>query len=194
MNHQLLPSLPNLGGGVLYLWGNPALFVHQTTVSTATLGMIILGLHLGGRRIRQLRPLLAVIAPTVVVISVIVAVGVLALATEIFLRFYWNIDRPSVVATQFLSGIGHFVLFGSFAWILRSWWISASKRARATARMAAGLYLCLQVQYFEPPWFSFQGQRELVLGMVWLFLLVFTGLAALNLAGPTINRAAVRHG
>lgn len=177
---SLLPSLTDWGGIVSYLLGNPWLFVHQTTVVTAEIELATFGLRaLRSRSHGRAERVLDLVAPPLWAIAWIFGLGAMVLSLEVFIRFHGSI--PSETETQLTSGIGHFLFGAVMVWQLWPWWKKATDKRRAWSRLAAGLYFAVQVQFFEPPWFSFQGQRETVLAIVWAFLIVFISFAALDL-------------
>src|SRR5216117_3910979 len=98
-----LPTIGDIGGLLVYLFGNPYLFISSTTAMTSglLLGAVLVGVL--PRRTHKLRR----IAPTLVVILTYFGLGSLMLSTEILLRFHDSI--PNETEIQFVSGIGHFI-------------------------------------------------------------------------------------
>src|SRR5690348_3617638 len=106
--------------------------------------------------------------------------GSFALSTEILIRFHASI--PYETEVQFISGIGHLaeaavgiaLLFPHLRGYAQRQWLSAHNAALA--------YWTFQIAVLTPPWFAFQGQRELVttfaLGALLVAALVNLGLWA----------------
>lgn len=158
----LLPSVSGVGGMFLYLVGNPWLFVHQTTVMTVAVIVILDLLILTG----QTRWLVARLAPLALLILAVFGLGALALSVEIWIRFHPSIPVPADI--QLVSGVGHFVAAGVLAVPLLLASIRGETNRWLAAAWATVLYYQIQVVFFEPPWFSFQGQRLLILRAFWV--------------------------
>ena len=155
MHASVIPSINDLVGLVTYLFSNPYLFISSSTVMTS-------GLLLGAVVVSILPRRLGVmhwIAPTLAVILAYFGFGSFALSTEILLRFHSSI--PYETEVQFVSGIGHLaealiglvVLFPHVRHHTKLEWLWAHTVALS--------YWTFQVAVLTPPWFSFQGQREI---------------------------------
>jgi hypothetical protein len=87
----------------------------------------------------------------------------MALATQILIRFHDAI--PVETETQFVSGLGHLLVsalgLALLARYLRGRTVGEWTRANAIALA----YWYAHVLALTPPWFSFQGQRELVMAI-----------------------------
>lgn len=173
MHASAIPSIGDIGGLFSYLLNNPYLFISSTTVMTS-------GLIMGAVVVSVMphRPaLLLRVAPALAIILSYFGVGSFVLSTEILLRFHASI--PYETEVQFVSGIGHLaealigiaVLFPHLRNHGRSDWLWAHTVALA--------YWTFQIAVLTPPWFSFQGQRELVTTGALVMLL---GAATVNLA------------
>jgi hypothetical protein len=166
-----LPSIGDIGGLLVYLFGNPHLFISSTTVMTTGLLVGAVLVSVLPRRTHLLRRG----APTLAVILTYFGLGSLVLSTEILIRFHDAI--PNETEIQFVSGLGHLVeaaigialLFPYLRGRTRADWLWAHTLALA--------YWTFQVAVLTPPWFAFQGQREAVLAVV---LVMLTGAATLN--------------
>lgn len=87
----------------------------------------------------------------------------MALATEIILRFHWV--NPIGTEIQFRSGVGHLGVAALGIALLWSRLRGHDARTWIEAHFWALSYLTIQVLVFTPPWFDFQFQRDLVLGV-----------------------------
>jgi hypothetical protein len=170
---SVIPSIDDVGGLVWYLVRNPYLFISSTTVMTSGL---ILGAVLVSALPRRVTPLRWV-APALAVILVYFGLGSFALSVEILLRFHGMM--PYETETQFVSGIGHLTEAALGLAILAP---HLGRRDRADwlwAHTAALAYWTFQIAVLTPPWFSFQGQRELVLISALLLLVLAAGANAI---------------
>lgn len=170
---SVIPSINDLGGLVSYLFRNPYLFISSTTVMTS--GLLI------GAVVASVLPrrfgVMHWIAPTLAVILAYFGFGSITLSTEILLRFHSSI--PYETEVQFVSGIGHLgealvgiaVLAPHLRHHTRLEWLSAHTAALA--------YWTFQIAVLTPPWFSFQGQHDIVLGCALLMLAIAAGVNAL---------------
>jgi len=164
------PSIGDIGGLFVYLFGNPHLFISSTTVMTT-------GLLLGAVLVSVLpgRTLLRRGAPTLAVILTYFGVGSLVLSTEILIRFHDAIPHETEI--QFVSGLGHLVEAALGVALLFPFLRGRSRADWLWAHTLALAYWTFQVAVLTPPWFAFQGQREAVLAVV---LVMLTGAATLN--------------
>lgn len=171
MHASALPSIGDIGGLFAYVFGNPHLFISSTTVMTTGLLLGAVLVSVLPRRSQMLRRG----APTLAVILTYFGLGSIVLSTEILIRFHATIPHETEI--QFVSGLGHLVeaavgialLFPHLRGRTRSDWLWAHTIALA--------YWTFQVAVLTPPWFAFQGQREVVLHVV---LVLLTGAATLN--------------
>ena len=171
MHASALPTFSDLGDLLAYLLGNPYLFISSTTVMTS--GLLI------GAMVVSVTParmtMLGRVAPTLAVILAYFGLGSFALSAEILLRFHASI--PYETEVQFVSGIGHLaealvglaVLFPSVRHRTAREWL--------WAHTAALGYWTFQIAVLTPPWFAFQGQRDLVMNVA---LVLLVGAACIN--------------
>jgi hypothetical protein len=166
-----LPTIGDIGGLLAYVFGNPYLFISSTTVMTS-------GLLVGAVLVSVLpnrSHLLRRAAPTLAVILTYFGLGSIVLSTEILVRFHYTI--PDETEVQFVSGLGHLVE-ASFGLALLAPFLRDRTRAQwLWAHTIALAYWTFQVAVLTPPWFAFQGQREVVLATV---LMMLTLAASLN--------------
>jgi hypothetical protein len=163
-----LPTIDDIGGLFAYVIGNPHLFISSTTVMTT-------GLLLGAALVSVLprrTHLLSPVAPTLAVILTYFGLGSLFLSTEILIRFHSTIPHETEV--QFVSGIGHFIEAAIGIALLVPYLRGQTQGAWLWGHTLALGYWTFQVAVLTPPWFAFQGQREVVLFVV----LVMLSLAA----------------
>jgi hypothetical protein len=169
-----IPSITDLGGLLAYIFGNPYLFLSSTTWMTSGLLIGAALVSVLPRRIPQLQR----VAPALALILVYFGLGSFALSIEILLRFHYAI--PYETEVQFVSGVGHLiealiglaVLFPHLRGHTRAQWLWAHNVALA--------YWTFQVAVLTPPWFAFQGQREMVL-VAALIVLTIAGCANLSM-------------
>jgi hypothetical protein len=175
-----VPTIDDIGGLFAYIVTNPYLFISSTTVMTSglLLGAVLVSV------LPQRRHLLRRIAPTLAVILTYFGLGSIALSTEILLRFHDTI--PNETEIQFASGLGHFFEAAIGIALLAAYLRGHSRAAWLWAHTLALAYWTFQVAVLTPPWFAFQGQREAVLQVVLVMLLL---AATMNVA---LWRAAVR--
>jgi hypothetical protein len=159
-----LPTIGDLGGLLAYLFGNPHLFISSTTVMTT-------GLLLGAALVSVLpyrTHTLRRAAPTLAIILTYFGLGSLVLSTEILVRFHDTI--PNETEIQFVSGLGH-LLEAAVGIALLAPYLRGHSRAKwLWAHTLALTYWTFQVAVLTPPWFAFQGQREVVLRVVLVML------------------------
>jgi len=173
MHASALPTISDLGGLVAYLFSNPYLFISSTTVMTS--GLLIGAMVVSVTPVRS--TMLGHVAPTLAVILAYFGLGSFVLSTEILLRFHASI--PYETEVQFVSGIGHLaVALVGLAVILPSVRHRTS-REWLWAHTAALCYWTFQIAVLTPPWFAFQGQRDLVMNVA---LVLLVAAAAINLA------------
>lgn len=172
MNYSFLPSVNDLQSLLFYVVNDPYLFVSSSTVMTT--GLLALAMTLGvvattSRLVPWVDPLgmwtrlLRWFAPKLALVLGYFGIGSMALATEIVIRFHSSI--PYETETQFRSGVGHLVVAAlgiAMLWpVLRR----VSRREWISSNFYALAYWSLQIALLTPPWFAFQGQLELVLGV-----------------------------
>ena len=172
MTYSFVPSVHDLQSLVGYVMNDPYLFISSSTVMTT--GLVALSMTLGlavttARVVPWIDPfgvahrLLRWVAPKLALLLAYFGLGSMVLSTEILVRFHSAI--PYETETQFRSGIGHLaialigigVLWPLLRAVPRREWISSNFYALG--------YWALQVAVLTPPWFAFQGQYELVLGV-----------------------------
>jgi hypothetical protein len=166
-----LPSIGDIGGLLVYLFGNPYLFISSTTVMTTGLLLGAVLVSVLPHRTNMMRRA----APTLAVILTYFGLGSIVLSTEILIRFHYTI--PDETEIQFVSGLGH-LLEATIGIAL----LSPFLRRRTAVEWLWGHTLALaywtfQVAVLTPPWFAFQGQRDAVLFVV---LIMLTIAATLN--------------
>ncbi len=172
--HQasVIPSIGDIGGLVTYLWFNPYLFISSSTVMTSGLLIGAVAVSLLPLHAHPLRR----IAPTLAVILAYFGIGSFSLSVEILLRFHSTI--PYETEVQFVSGIGHLaealvglaLLFPHLRHHTRLDWLWGHSVALA--------YWAFQITVLTPPWFSFQGQREVATMSAFLLLAIAAGVNA----------------
>jgi hypothetical protein len=172
LHASVIPSINDLGGLVTYLFHNPYLFISSTTVMTSGLLIGAVVVSVLPRRLGVMRW----IAPTLAVILAYFGFGSFALSTEILLRFHDSI--PYETEVQFVSGIGHLAEALVGLAVLIPHVRHHTKLEWLWAHTAALTYWTFQVSVLTPPWFAFQGQRELVTTCALLMLAVAGGLNA----------------
>ena len=173
MHASALPSFGDIGGLLAYVFGNPYLFISSTTVMTSGLLVGAVLVSVLPNRTRLLRRG----APTIAVILAYLGLGSLVLSTEILLRFHDTI--PAETEIQFVSGIGHLVE-AAIGIALLSPYVRGHTRADwLWAHTLALGYWTFQVAVLTPPWFAFQGQREAVLRIVLVMLVLAATLNVL---------------
>lgn len=156
MHPSAIPSFDDIGGLFWYLASNPYLFISSSTVMTSGLLIGAVAMTVLPRR----APALQRVAPTLALILAYFGAGSFILSGEILLRFHSSI--PYETEVQFVSGIGHLVealvglaiLVPNLRRHTRAEWLWAHT-------IALG-YWAFQIAVLTPPWFSFQGQREVV--------------------------------
>ncbi|HET7701729.1 MAG TPA: hypothetical protein VFM06_12790 [Candidatus Limnocylindria bacterium] len=173
MHPSAIPSFNDIGGLLAYLLNNPYLFISSSTVMTTGLLVGVGAASMVPRRV----PLLHHVVPTLAVILAYFGVGSFALSLEILLRFHDTI--PYETEVQFVSGIGHLLEAAIGLAILAPHLRRHPRREWLWAHTAALSYWTFQVAVLTPPWFAFQGQREIVTTAALLLLMV---AAALNTA------------
>lgn len=172
MHPSAIPSFDDIGGLFAYLLSNPYLFISSSTVMTTGLLVGVAAVSLVPRRI----PLLHHVVPTLAVILAYFGVGSFVLSLEIIVRFHDTI--PYETEVQFVSGIGHLLEAAIGLAILTPHLRRHTRREWLWAHTAALSYWTFQVAVLTPPWFSFQGQREVVTTAALLLLALAAGLNA----------------
>lgn len=173
MHASAIPSIWDIGGLVGYLLGNPLLFISSTTVMTT--GLIIGAVAVTA--LPQRSAILGRVAPTLAIILAYFGIGSFALATEILLRFHDAI--PVETEIQFVSGVGHLLEALAGIALLAPYLRRRGARVWLSAHNAALAYWTFQCAVLTPPWFAFQGQRELITTVA---LFAFAVSAAVNVA------------
>jgi hypothetical protein len=172
MTYSFVPSVHDLESLLFYVMNDPYLFVSSSTVMTT--GLVVVAMTLGvaattSRLVPWVDPfggarrLLRWLAPKLALVLAYFGLGSMALATEILLRFHASI--PYETETQFRSGLGHLVLAALGILVLVPLLRGATRRDWISANFYALAYWALQIAVLTPPWFAFQGQLELVLGV-----------------------------
>ncbi|MDQ2951341.1 MAG: hypothetical protein M3R54_03670 [Chloroflexota bacterium] len=156
MHASVLPTIWDIGGLIGYLFGNPMLFVSSTTVMTTGL---ILGAAVA-TALPQRAALLRHIAPTLALILAYFGLGSFALSLQILIRFHDSI--PYETEVQFVSGVGHLIEAGIGLGLLAGYLRGHTARDWLTAHNVALAYWTFQIAVLTPPWFAFQGQREVI--------------------------------
>ncbi len=156
MHPSAVPSIDDLGGLFWYLLNNPYLFISSSTVMTTGLLIGAAAVSVLPRRVPLVRPL----APALAVILAYFGVGSFALSLEILLRFHDSI--PYETEVQFVSGVGHLAEALIGLAILSPHLRRHTRAAWLWAHTAALSYWTAQIAVLTPPWFGFQGQKEVV--------------------------------
>lgn len=180
MNYSVLvPSFPDVASLFAYVVDNPYLFISSSTVMTTgllvaamTLGLVasasrfvpVVGTGILSRLARALRWC----APKLALMLAYFGIGSFVLATEILLRFHRYI--PLETEIQFRSGLGHLVVAVVGIVALSPFLREVRPREWIVANFWALGYWAVHVLLLTPPWFAFQGQLDLVLGVAkaWL--------------------------
>lgn len=171
-----LPSPAELGGLLAFVLGHPHLFVGSSSVMTSGIVALVAALAVvdalpravGVRAEGPLLPLLRWLAPKVALTLAYFGLGSLSLATQILIRFHAS--QPAETEAQFLSGVGHAAVAALGLLLLAPLLRSRSREEWITANFWALAYWTFHVAFLTPPWFSFHGQGELVLGAAKLLL------------------------
>lgn len=173
MLHSVLtpPGLGDVVSLVLFVLADPYLFIGSTTVMTSglVLGCLLLvatAAH-GKRRVprvaRTSGRVLAWAGPKLALALVYFGVGSMVLATEILIRFHHV--NPIGTEMQFRSGIGHLAVAVLGIVALRPYLRRLPVRTWVEAHFWALTYLTVHVMLFTPPWFEYQFQLDLVMGV-----------------------------
>lgn len=171
MHPSAVPTIDDIGGLFWYLIDNPYLFISSSTVMTTGLLIGAAAVSVLPRRV----PVIRFIAPTLAVILAYFGVGSLVLSAEILLRFHSTI--PYETEVQFVSGLGHLLEALVGLALLAPNLRRHSPAEWLWAHTAALAYWTSQIVVLTPPWFSFQGQKQLVTTAA---LLMLTTAAAVN--------------
>ena len=166
MHASALPTFGDIAGLLAYVFGNPYLFISSTTAMTSGLLLGAVLVSVLPRRTHTLRR----IAPTLTVILTYFGLGSIVLSTEILLRFHDTI--PNETEIQFVSGVGHLFVAAIGIALLRSSLRGHSRVDWLWAHTLALSYWAFQVAVLTPPWFAFQGQRDAVLQVVLVMLVI----------------------
>jgi hypothetical protein len=170
---SVIPSIWDIGGLVGYLFGNPWLFISSSTVMTT--GLILAAVV--ATALPQRGMLLRRIAPSLALLLAYFGVGSLVLSLQILIRFHDSI--PYETEVQFVSGIGHLIEAAVGIALLAPYLRHRTAREWLTGHNVALGYWTFQIAVLTPPWFSFQGQRQLILGAA---LAAFLVAATINAA------------
>src|SRR2546423_8636210 len=152
---------------------DPYLFISSSTVMTTGIVAALAVISAVATRHEPTGRVLVRCAAPLALVFVYFGVGSLALSSEILVRFHAAI--PFETETQFVSGLGHLVVGTAGALVAFRLAMRASPRW-LLANAIALLYWTLQIALLDPPWFSFQGQGEL------MRTAAFATIAALTLA------------
>jgi hypothetical protein len=158
---------------VAYLFGNPHLFISQTTFMTTGLLLVAAVVSV----LPQRRYFLPRLAPTLAVILTYFGIGSMILSTEIIIRFHSTI--PIETEIQFMSGLGHLLEAAVGIAILVPYLRARTRAEWLWGHNVALGYWTFQVAVLTPPWFAFQGQREIVLLVVLIMLAIAATLNVL---------------
>lgn len=173
MFHSLLapPGLGDVVSLLLFVLADPYLFIGSTTVMTS--GIVLACLVLAatatyGRRraapvARASDRVLAWTGPKLAFVLAYFGVGSMVLATQILTRFHDL--NPIGTEMQFRSGIGHLAVAALGILALRSYLRGLPVRTWVEAHFWALTYLTIHVMVFTPPWFEYQFQFDLVMGV-----------------------------
>ena len=157
MHASAIPSIWDIGGLVGYLFGNPWLFISSTTVMTTGL---ILGAVVA-TALPQRGAVLRRVAPALAILLAYFGIGSFALSVQILVRFHDSI--PYETEVQFVSGIGHLLEAAVGIALLVPHLLRRSARDWLWGHNIALGYWTFQIAVLTPPWFSFQGQHQLIL-------------------------------
>ena len=151
-----IPTMRDIGDLLAFILGNPYLFLSSTTWMTSALvvGAAVVSV------LPQRAPVLVRVAPTLAVILVYFGAGSFALSSEILVRFHAAIAYETEV--QFVSGIAHLLEAAVGVALLSRYLRHRTSAEWLWAHSAALAYWTFQIVVLTPPWFSFQGQRDLV--------------------------------
>jgi hypothetical protein len=159
-----IPSASDLASLVVYVLGNPYLFISSSTVMTT--GLVIGAVAISV--VPRTGPALRVVAPPLAMVLLYFGIGSIALATEILIRFHDTI--PDATETQFISGVGHLVEAAAGIAILVPHLRDRSRRTWIVGNAVAVAYWTVQVYVLTPPWFAFEGQLELMRALAYATL------------------------
>ena len=160
----LVPSAADLANLVMYVLGNPYLFISSSTAMTT--GLVIGAVAMSA--LPRSAPVLRVIAPPLAMVLVYYGAGSMALATEILIRFHDLL--PDATETQFVSGVAHLLEAAAGIAILLPQLRGRTRRTWIVANAIAVAYWTAQVYVLTPPWFAFQGQLELMRALAYAAL------------------------
>jgi hypothetical protein len=181
MHPSVVPGLDDLAALVTFVLRDPYLFISSTTAMTTAIFAALALLSVASLRVARLRRLLECPAATLALVFAYFGIGSLVLSAEILIRFHAAI--PVETETQFVSGLGHLAIGAAGAVI--AWRVAAGGRPHwLLANAVALLYWALQILILDPPWFSFQGQGELVRTVA---LAAIAALALLTTLGARLS-------
>ena len=183
MHASAVPTIDDIGGLLAYVFGNPYLFISSTTAMTSGLLLGAALVSVLPRRTHTLRR----VAPTLAVILTYFGLGSIVLSTEILLRFHDTI--PNETEIQFVSGLGHLVEAALGIALLSAYLRGHTRVQWLWAHTLALAYWTFQVAVLTPPWFAFQGQREAVLQVVLIMLVIAATLNVVLWRATTRPRA-----
>jgi len=156
MHASLVPTATDLAGLLIYVLGNPYLFISSSTVMTTALVVGAVAVSIVPRS----APVMRVVAPPLAMLLVYFGAGSIVLATEIFVRFHDAI--PDATETQLASGVGHLLEAAAGIAVLTPHLRARSRLTWIVANAVAVAYWTAHVIVLTPPWFAFQGQFEVI--------------------------------
>ena len=177
MHPSAIPSFNDIGGLFWYLASNPYLFISSSTVMTSGLLIGVAALAAIPVVLPVRVPLVHRVAPTLAVILAYFGIGSFTLSLEILLRFHSSI--PYETEVQFVSGIGHFAEAAIGLAVLVPNLRHRTRREWLWAHTIALAYWLFQIAVLTPPWFSFQGQHDVVTMAALLLVALAAGVNAL---------------
>jgi hypothetical protein len=181
MHPSVVPGFEDLTRLLGFVVHHPYLFVSSSTVMTTGIVTALALLSILSTRMPVVRRVLVRSAPTLALMFAYFGLGSLALSAEILFRFHDAI--PVETETQFVSGLGHLGI-GALGALIAVRLASGARPRWLLANAIALLYWTLQIAVLDPPWFSFQGQGEV------MRLAAFATIAALALATTVAGRVS----
>jgi hypothetical protein len=172
----------DIGDLFAFIIGNPYLFLSSTTWMTSALVVGATVVSVLPRR----APVLHRIAPTLAIILAFFGLGSFVLSAEILLRFHAAI--PYETEVQFVSGIAHLVEAAIGIAVLFPYLRRHTRAEWLWAHSAALAYWTFQIAVLTPPWFSFQGQHDLVLTAALAMLVVAASMNIVLWRGSSSSR------
>lgn len=184
-----MPAVADLADLLGYVLSNPYLFISSSTVMTT--GLILAAASVGTVALAtgRCRGLLHSAAPSLALLLAYFGLGSLLLSIQIFVRFHADIPVP--VEIQLKSGLGHFAEALLGIALLSGYLRSRPGRDWVAGNIVALTYWLGHVVVLTPPWFEFQGQRDIILGAAIVILgtgLLVTAVVAARIAPPQAAR------